>query len=161
MKYYEKRDVGVLGEHYKNHLNAMCEKADIAAELAIRDYMITELANDIARFSILVNKVTGWASERNLIIGSTPKAQTLKLGSEFGELCDSVNKGLSPKDDIGDMLVVLIILCAQTNLTIEECLFHAYDQIKNRKGIMIDGVFVKESDPRYAELKENQLRGAL
>ena len=30
--------------------------------------------------------------------------------------------------------------------TMLECLEHAYDQIKDRKGRMIDGVFVKEED---------------
>lgn len=166
MKYYGNRDTEALGEHYMNHLNAMTEeglhsKADIAAELAIRDMQITMLAQEMATVSSLINKVTGWAAERNLILGSTSKAQTLKLGSEFGELCDSINKGLCPKDDIGDMFVVLIILCAQKNLTVLECLSHAYDEIKDRKGIMIDEVFIKDTDPRYPEIIENQLRGAL
>ena len=30
--------------------------------------------------------------------------------------------------------------------TMLECLEHAYEQIKDRKGKMIDGVFVKEED---------------
>ena len=34
----------------------------------------------------------------------------------------------------------------RNNLTMKECLSVAYDDIKNRKGKMIDGVFVKEGD---------------
>jgi hypothetical protein len=49
-------------------------------------------------------------------------------------------------DGIGDAVVVLTILAAQHGVTIEECIDAAWDEIKDRKGRMIDGVFVKESD---------------
>ena len=70
----------------------------------------------------------------------------MKLIQEVGELSDSLCKGNSPVDDIGDCMVVLTIIAEQSGLTIEECLTHAYSDIKDRKGKMIDGVFVKESD---------------
>jgi len=41
-------------------------------------------------------------------------------------------------------MVVLAIIARQHNLTVTECLEHAYNDIKDRKGQMIDGVFVKE-----------------
>jgi len=44
------------------------------------------------------------------------------------------------------MMVVLINIMARNNLSMQECLQVAYDDIKDRKGRMIDGVFVKESD---------------
>jgi len=97
----------------------------------------------------LIQKVDEWAEERNLISGSDPKSQTLKLMSEVGELADNINKRLDVRDDIGDCLVVLIIIANQKGLTIKECLEVAYLDIKDRKGIMIDGVFVKESDPCF------------
>jgi len=40
----------------------------------------------------------------------------------------------------------LINIAELNNLTIEQCLEKAWDDIKDRKGKMIDGVFVKESD---------------
>ncbi len=92
------------------------------------------------------NNVINWANDRNLIKGSNPKDQCLKLIQEVGELSDSLCKGNSPIDDIGDCMVVLTIIAEQSGLTIEECLSHAYNDIKGRKGKMIDGVFVKESD---------------
>jgi hypothetical protein len=44
------------------------------------------------------------------------------------------------------MMVVLINIATRNNLTITECLDAAYNDIKDRKGKMIDGVFVKEAD---------------
>ena len=44
------------------------------------------------------------------------------------------------------MMVVLINIMTSNGLSMEECLQVAYDDIKDRKGKMINGVFVKESD---------------
>ena len=87
-----------------------------------------------------------WHRDRNLIDGSTDKDQYMKLIQEAGELSDSLCKGKDIRDDIGDMMVVLINIMVRNNLTIKECLSTAYDDIKDRKGKMIDGIFVKEND---------------
>ena len=50
------------------------------------------------------------------------------------------------KDDIGDMLVVMLNIVERHGLSLSECLETAYDDIKDRKGKMVDGVFVKEGD---------------
>jgi NTP pyrophosphatase (non-canonical NTP hydrolase) len=94
----------------------------------------------------LVNKIAQWHRDRNLIDGSTDKDQYMKLIQEAGELSDNICKGRDISDDIGDMMVVLINIATRNNLTITECLDAAYNDIKDRKGKMIDGVFVKESD---------------
>ena len=65
---------------------------------------------------------------------------------EAGELSDSLCKGKDIKNDIGDMMVVLINIMVRNNLTMDECLSVAYNDIKDRKGKMVDGVFVKEGD---------------
>lgn len=98
-----------------------------------------------------MNNLTGliekWAIDRNLHTAD-PNKQALKLGEEFGELCEGLAKGNIDltKDAIGDMYVVLTILSMQLGVNIEECIEQAYDEIKDRKGKMIDGVFVKEED---------------
>tara|TARA_R110002096_G_scaffold66306_1_gene161372 strand:- start:27176 stop:27469 length:294 start_codon:yes stop_codon:yes gene_type:complete len=92
----------------------------------------------------LFSKIISWANDRNIIKGGTAKDQCLKLMQEVGELSDNLCKGKSPIDDIGDCMVVLAIIAEQHNLTVTECLEHAYSDIKDRKGQMIDGVFVKE-----------------
>ena len=49
-------------------------------------------------------------------------------------------------DSLGDIYVVLYILSIQLKLDFETCVEIAYDEIKDRKGIMKNGVFVKEKD---------------
>ena len=58
----------------------------------------------------------------------------MKLIQEAGELSDSFCKGKDIKDDIGDMMVVLINIMVRNNLTMEEFLAVAYEDIKDRKG---------------------------
>jgi NTP pyrophosphatase (non-canonical NTP hydrolase) len=90
--------------------------------------------------------VRHWAEARNLISGATSQAQTVKLFEEGGEVAHAVACGDRDalKDGIGDMMVVLIILAAQNGLTLRDCLSAAYDEIKDRKGRMVDGIFVKD-----------------
>ena len=92
----------------------------------------------------LINKVVEWHEDRNLIDGATDKDQVLKLIQEVGELSDSVCKQQDVRDDIGDCLVILINIAARNETTIEDCLELAYNDIKDRKGKMIDGIFVKD-----------------
>lgn len=156
----------------------------------------------------LIELVEKWSIERKLNVAD-PNMQRLKLWEEFGELNAAVAR--DNRDDvvdaIGDMCVVMIILCQQLNYnaadyfnsinvkylkhldvvtlldytgygivgmrsritnitnvidtltviaerydtTLEECLIAAYKVIKDRKGKMINGVFVKESDYRAKE----------
>jgi NTP pyrophosphatase (non-canonical NTP hydrolase) len=99
-----------------------------------------------ATLETYVRKVSQWHKDRNLIEGSTDKDQVLKLAQELGELSDSVCKGKDISDDIGDMLVVMINIAERNNLTLTHCLQEAWIDIKDRKGKMIDGIFVKEED---------------
>ena len=92
----------------------------------------------------LIHLTKKWHKHRNLIDGSTDKDQYLKLVSEVGELGDSIAKGEDIKDDIGDILVVLVNIATRNNTTLSSCLRVAYEDIKDRKGKMVDGVFVKE-----------------
>lgn len=87
-----------------------------------------------------------WHHDRNLIEGSTDKDQYMKLIQEAGELSDNICKGRDIRDDIGDIMVVLINIAERNKLTLTDCLRVAYNDIKDRKGKMIDGVFVKEAD---------------
>ena len=87
-----------------------------------------------------------WHHDRNLIDGATDKDQYMKLIQEAGELSDNICKGKDIRDDIGDMMVVLINIAERNGLTLKDCLQVAYNDIKDRKGKMIDGVFVKEAD---------------
>ena len=92
----------------------------------------------------VIEKIKQWHYDRNLIDGSEDKDQFYKLIEEVLELQKSIMKGNPVIDDIGDIIVVLINIAERNNLTIEQCLEHAYNDIKDRKGKMVDGIFVKE-----------------
>ena len=158
----------------------------------------------------LIQKIEQWAEDRNIIKGSKPIDQAMKLFSEFGELADNVAKGCCIKDDIGDVFVVLTIMAKQTNLSmfdalnfsgigvgslkhgvaglswclsdfvndprklslmealealdaicyeakvkLEECVQIAYNDIKDRTGVMYNGVFIKSTDAAYQDAIDN------
>jgi NTP pyrophosphatase (non-canonical NTP hydrolase) len=92
-----------------------------------------------------IQKIREWHYDRNLILGASDKDQVCKLIQEVGELSDSVCKGQDVRDDIGDIIVVLINIAERNSLTLTECLEVAYTDIKDRKGKMVDGIFVKGS----------------
>ena len=93
----------------------------------------------------LIDKVKQWHHDRNLIEGSTDLQQfNGKLLEEVKELETNILLSQPVADDIGDILVVLINIATRNNLGLSECLQVAYDDIKDRKGKMVDGVFIKE-----------------
>lgn len=103
-------------------------------------------------FSDLITKINHWADERNLK-QADPKIQWMRVTEEVGEIRDVLlkpTKFTEPqaalKDAIGDTLVTIIVLAHQLDLDVTECLSIAYDEIKNRKGKMVNGTFVKEED---------------
>lgn len=93
--------------------------------------------------------IVRWAEERNLIKGSTPAKQLEKTAAELIELTVELGNRSSNEvlaSELGDVLVTLIIVAHQLGLDFEECLGVAYNKIKDRKGKMVDGKFVKEAD---------------
>ena len=92
------------------------------------------------------NNIRQWAQDRNIIDGSTPKAQMVKLMEEIGELASAISKDNFEEiiDSIGDAAVVLTVIAEQYGLKVEYCIGCAYEAIKDRKGKMVDGVFIKE-----------------
>lgn len=90
--------------------------------------------------------IRGWARDRNLIDGSSADKQFIKLAEEMGELAAGLarNRQSEVWDAIGDMVVVLTIMAEQTGVSIEGCVEQAWQEIKDRKGRMVGGVFVKD-----------------
>ena len=90
-----------------------------------------------------------WARQRGLLTTDVqPEKQMLKLVEEVGELAKGVayQDKWSTSDGIGDVFVCLVVLAEQLDLKVTECIDQAYDEIKNRKGILEDGLFKKNSD---------------
>lgn len=93
------------------------------------------------------DRIRSWAADRNLIEGSNPERQLVKLREEVGELSDAIaaNDMAEFSDAIGDCIVVLTIMAAQWGLRVEDCIAGAYEEIRHRTGRLVDGVFVKEA----------------
>lgn len=102
--------------------------------------------------SALVSLVRQWGTDRN-IIGPNAKAtvhtQFEKLREEFLELEDAIARNDQHEliDAVGDCTVVLILLSELAGVRFETCLVAAFEEIRDRKGSMQNGHFVKQIAP--------------
>ena len=87
-----------------------------------------------------------WASTRGLYDNGDPKTQALKLVEEVGETCRAILKQDHSEivDGIGDCVVVLTNLAELVDTPIEDCIEAAYNEIKDRKGKMVNGTYKKD-----------------
>ena len=117
--------------------------------------MVWEIFQDLENLNMkyeeLQKKVIQWAKDRNILENSTAIKQIHKTREELYEtlgalrdLEDGKESILDVADGIGDMLVTIILLANIVGLNSVDCLEDAYEEIKNRKGKMVDGFFVKE-----------------
>lgn len=88
------------------------------------------------------------------------------LVMHMGLLCDAVLKNQDLYERIKNCIVTLKSLCEFDNTPLQVCLQMAYNEIKERKGVMYNGVFVKDTDPSYAAIMselngESQLQAVL
>ncbi|QKS70239.1 hypothetical protein FLK61_26115 [Paenalkalicoccus suaedae] len=99
------------------------------------------------RLNRLESNIEHWATERGLDTAD-PSKQMLKLIEEVGELAGGLAKEQPyvVMDSIGDVFVVIKILSMQLNIDFNDCIQLAYNEIEDRKGEMVNGVFVKEED---------------
>ena len=70
----------------------------------------------------------------------------LKFISEAGELADNIAVGNhdAAQDDLGDVLVTLILLAELIDTDLMTCLTDSYNVIRKRSGKMVNGIFVKD-----------------
>lgn len=105
------------------------------------------------------HEIAHWAEERGLVRRSSFIAQTGKLLEEVSELiaarleANPHDRYVDTMDAIGDCTVVLTIICEQCGIDYAKCIERAWNEIKDRKGKMVNGVFVKESDLGEEEKK--------
>lgn len=68
-----------------------------------------------------------------------------------GRLADALAKGQDDKtlQYLGGLLHALVKAATRHQLDINTCLSRAYNDIKDRKGVMYKGVFIKSTDERY------------
>jgi NTP pyrophosphatase (non-canonical NTP hydrolase) len=112
---------------------------------------LKDLENLNMKYEELQKKVIEWAKDRNILDNSNAIKQISKTQEELDETLDALNRLeqgeesiLEVADGIGDMLVTIILLAQIVGLESVSCLEDAYEEIKNRKGKMVDGLFVKD-----------------
>ena len=127
-------------DYSKCGVRPLCKLSD-ETEVKIDSPVNDTETDDIAE---LIKK---WATDRNVTDGDA-KSQMVKLLEEAGELAEGINKNKQDLivDSIGDVYIVLVILCMQLGLDINDCIKAAYEEIKDRKGKLVNGLFVKEED---------------
>lgn len=98
-------------------------------------------------FDELIQNVKEWADAKDILKSENAPKQLMKVMEELGETAGAIAKNKATAeimDGIGDTFVTLIILSYQMGLEPTDCLEAAYDEIKNRKGNTVNGVFIKD-----------------
>ena len=96
----------------------------------------------------LQTDILKWAGDRQITTEGSVIGQSQKLVEEACETLTAIVRGDRREaiDGIGDTMVVCIILAQMMNEPLEFCLEQAYNEIKDRKGKMINGIFHKDID---------------
>ena len=91
--------------------------------------------------------IRDWAQVRGIYNSGDSKTQFAKLVEEVGELAQGIlkNDKAEIKDAIGDIIVVVTNLAHLEQMKVEDCITSAYDEIKDRKGSMKNGTFIKRN----------------
>lgn len=94
----------------------------------------------------LTIRINSWFNEKGL---KDPIMQYAKLNEEVGEIAHELTRGHKDtdemKDAIGDTFVTLVGMAHHLGFDLSECINMAYQTIRNRKGKVVEGSFVKES----------------
>lgn len=100
-------------------------------------------------FDKLIENVKEWADDKDILKAENAPKQLMKVMEELGETAGAIAKNKKTEeiqDGIGDTFVTLIILAYQLRLEPAACLEHAWNEIKNRKGNTVNGVFIKDEN---------------
>lgn len=118
-------------ELYKNDMSV----EEIAVEVGISELRVRESIK-IERMrensmNNLIKQVEQWSIDKGLDKGNS-FTQYAKSSEEMGEVAAALcRNGIDElRDGIGDVVVTLIILAQQNNMTLYECLEQAYGEIK-------------------------------
>ena len=115
------------------------------SEALYNEYRIGTLPERTDYFS-LEQKVKIWAANRQILTKDNSSKQYMKFIEESGELARAIlkNNEADIVDSFGDVMVTLIILSEQLGYNLTNCLKSAYNEIKDREGKTVNGVFIKE-----------------
>ena len=93
----------------------------------------------------LTVRIYNWFDEKGL---HDPVMQVVKHLEEAGEIAHEITRNRLDsdelKDAIGDQFVTLVGIAHHLDFDLSECINMAYQEIRDRKGKVIAGSFVKE-----------------
>ena len=95
---------------------------------------------------LLEAKINSWGYDKGILPNPDAVKQFFKTQEEVDELYAAIrtDNREEVKDAIGDIFVTLCMQCPAWNLTMAECVEHAYSIISKRTGKMVNGQFVKD-----------------
>ena len=96
------------------------------------------------QFMKFIEEVFEFKTEMDIFVDYDSVDDWFKSDDDY--LKDLIRMATNMKLEMGDIFVTLIILSAQLDIDLTECLEMAYEKISKRKGKTIDGIFVKEED---------------
>ncbi len=107
----------------------------------------------VGRIDCLTEKTKAWAKKHGINTLSC-KTELLKITEEVGELAAATTRSnrRAMIDAVGDVYIALVNFAESAGLNIEECIESALLEVWGRKGMLINGSFVKEDDLQDEDL---------
>lgn len=102
---------------------------------------------DCAVVGVIINAIGGYPTYYDGV-----PYRAVRMQCNLQNVADYFGYALVDSDTAFSAFDDLHAIAEHHNLDFEECLFTAWNDIKDRKGVMFNGVFIKEADPRYAEV---------
>lgn len=119
----------------------------------------------------LEKNVKGWSQKRGILDQSTREKQMVKFEEERREMMDAIGDqavclinayALGMKqDDYIEYIEGLMDASWKAGVNFDECLQMAWDEIKKRAGLMVDGLYVKWSNLTHPQRVEAAKTGQL
>ena len=96
----------------------------------------------------LFNLIAEWGDNKGITGSDNAIYQYLKFSEEGGELAKGIAKQNREEtlDAIGDVFVTWVMMCKCLNIDPRSAVYDVYNIINKRKGVVVDGVFVKDED---------------
>lgn len=141
-----------LGELANGKLYAM------AAFIEMRDLVMDDVGDNLVVIAMVAAQMGVTVEDIFVAIDNTEApllSNTLVtfsfLQGAYGKIADGISKNDIPavKKSMGDAVWLLREIANDQGVGISNCAAKAWEDIKDRKGVMYNGVFVKSTDARY------------
>lgn len=88
-------------------------------------------------------------------LGYDDMSNVCEAAVHLGEMADSVLKNDIQRyfQNAARVVSVLEAIAENYHWTLDECLDAAFDQIKDRRGVMYNGAFIRDTDARYEDVR--------